>query len=126
MVPWPTTAVAVPPHSFPKNSLLKILLPDTKKIVQPEVARQIPFSGPVAQSVRAGATGPLKVKDSELKPVKSAIEVLFDKQLGQIVKVKSMVQIKGSMTFEANGMELPGKLDLTMENNMALGLAKGK
>ena len=75
---------------------------------------------------KAEAAGPLKVKDSELKPVKSAIEVLFDKQLGQIVKVKSMVQIKGDMTFEVNGRELPGKLDLTMENNMALGLTKDK
>jgi len=31
--------------------------------------------------------------------------------------MKSLIQIKGDMTFEANGVELPGKLDLTMENN---------
>ena len=39
-------------------------------------------------------------------------------QLGRFVEVKSLIQIKGDMTFEANGMELPGKLDLTMESNI--------
>ena len=63
------------------------------------------------------AIGPLKVKDSELKPAKSSLEMFFDRKLGRFVEVKSLIQIKGDMTFEANGMELPGKLDLTMESN---------
>ena len=60
----------------------------------------------------------MKVKNSELKPAKSSLEIFFDRQLGRFVEVKSLIQIKGDMTFEANGMELPGKLDLTMESNI--------
>ena len=71
----------------------------------------------VAYDQEDEAPGPLKVKNSELKPVKSSVEVLFDRKLGHFIEMKSLIQIKGGMTFEANGMELPGKLDLTMENN---------
>ena len=64
------------------------------------------------------APGPLKVKDSELKPAKSTLEIFFDRKLGRFVEMRSLIQIKGDMTFEANGMELPGKLDLTMGNHV--------
>ena len=64
------------------------------------------------------APGPLKVKDSELKPAKSSLEMFFDRKLGRFVEVKSLIQVNGDMTFEVNGMELPGKLDLTMESNV--------
>jgi hypothetical protein len=33
------------------------------------------------------------------------------------VQSNSLIQIKGNMTFEANGQELPSKLDLTIEQN---------
>ena len=72
----------------------------------------------VAYDQEDDAPGPLKVKDSELKPAKSSLEIFFDRKLGRFVEVKSLIQIKGDMTFEANGMELPGKLDLTMESNI--------
>ena len=72
----------------------------------------------VAYDQEGEAPGPLKVKNSELKPANSSFEILFDRQLGRFVEVKSLIQIKGDMTFEANGMELPGKLDLTMESNI--------
>lgn len=78
----------------------------------------------VDYSRKEDAAGPLKVKDSELKPVKSGIEVLFDRRLAAIVEVSQMVQIKGDMTFEVNGMNLPGKLDLIIENSMNVGLKK--
>ena len=71
----------------------------------------------VAYDQEDDAPGPLKVKDSELKPAKSSLEIFFDRKLGRFVEMKSLIQIKGDMTFEANGMELPGKLDLTMESN---------
>lgn len=61
--------------------------------------------------------GPLQVVDCEIKPVNSAIELLFDRKLGRYVSEKSKIQVKGDMTFEVNGMKLPGKLDLTMEQN---------
>ncbi len=63
------------------------------------------------------APGPLQVVDSEIKPVNSAIELLFDRKLGCYVSEKSKIQVKGDMTFDVNGMKLPGKLDLTMEQN---------
>jgi hypothetical protein len=63
------------------------------------------------------AIGPLQVVDSELKPVHSAIELLFDRKFGRYVSEKGKFQVKGDMTFEVNGMKLPGKLDLTMEQN---------
>ena len=72
----------------------------------------------VAYDQEGEAPGPLKVKNSELKPVKSSVEVLFDRNLGHFIEMKSLFQIKGDMTFEANGMELPGKLDLTMDSNI--------
>ena len=71
----------------------------------------------VAHDQEGDAPGPLKVKESELKPAKSSLGIFFDRKLGRFVEVKSLIQIKGDMTFEANGMELPSKLDLTMESN---------
>ncbi|MBC8324233.1 MAG: hypothetical protein H8E27_01210 [Verrucomicrobia subdivision 3 bacterium] len=63
--------------------------------------------------------GPLTVKDSDLKAAKSKIELLFDRKLGRFVETKSLIQVTGEMTFKANGQELPGKLDLTIEQNTA-------
>ena len=63
------------------------------------------------------APGPLQVKASELKPVKSVYEVYFDAKLGRFVDVKTSVQLKGDLTLEINGMDLPGKLDLTIGNH---------
>ena len=57
------------------------------------------------------------MKASELKPVKSVYEVYFDAKLGRFVDVKTSVQLKGDLTLEINGMELPGKLDLTIGNH---------
>jgi len=34
--------------------------------------------------------------------------------------------VKGDMTFDVNGMELAGKLDLTMENNTVVSAPKKK
>ena len=61
--------------------------------------------------------GPLKLRDSKLKAVKSSMDVLFDREIGRFVTVKFLVQIKGDMTFVANDMNLPAKLDLTMQQN---------
>ena len=44
--------------------------------------------------------------------------MFFDRKLGRFVEVKSRIQVNGDMTFEVNGMELTGKLDLTMESNV--------
>jgi hypothetical protein len=70
-----------------------------------------------AYEMNGPAVGPLAVKDSDIKPAKSKIDLLFDRQLGRFVETKNLIRVKGDMTFVANGQELPGKLDLTIEQN---------
>ncbi len=67
---------------------------------------------------------PLKVKDSQLKAAKSEIVLLFDRKLGRFIETKNLIQIIGAITFEANGQKLPGKLDLTIKQNITEAPAK--
>ena len=69
----------------------------------------------VAYDMEDNPNSPLKVKDSELKSAMSSVEMFFDRKQGRYVQTRSLVHIKGDMTFETNGMELPGKLDLMIE-----------
>ena len=62
--------------------------------------------------------GPGLVKNAELKPTKSSVEVLFGRKLGRYVEIKLMVQAKGALTVEADGKELPAKVDITFEQGM--------
>jgi len=68
----------------------------------------------------ADATSPLKVLESDLKVAESKGAILFDMEDGQIVRSQSKVQLKGTLKLEVMGMELPGTLDLTMENSVKL------
>ena len=58
------------------------------------------------------------VKNAELNPAKSSVEVLFDRKLGRFVEIKLMVQAKGDLTVEAGGKELTAKVDITFEQGM--------
>lgn len=69
-------------------------------------------------SLEADSPLPLTVKGSELKPAESKGELLFDRELGQVVSSTSSVQIVGDITFVINNMELPSKLDLKIESSM--------
>ena len=71
----------------------------------------------IAYEMKGENAGPLKVKDSDIKAAKTKIELLFDRLTGRFVETKNLIQVKGDMSFEANGQELPGKLDLTIEQN---------
>ena len=62
--------------------------------------------------------GPGLVKNAELKPAKSSVEVLFDRKLGRYVEIKLMVQVKGELTLEAGDKELPAKWDCTFEQGI--------
>ena len=62
--------------------------------------------------------GPGLVKNAELKPAKSSVEVLFDRKLGRYVERKLMVQVKGELTLEADGKELPAKWENTFEQGI--------
>ena len=63
---------------------------------------------------------PFTVTKSELKIASSKGELLFDREKGQFVSNTASMRIVGDMTFSIMGMELPGKLDLTMESTITL------
>lgn len=63
---------------------------------------------------------PLKLKGSELKAEESAGVIYFDRELGRVVESNSSIRITGTITFEANGMELPSKLDLKMQSEVVV------
>jgi hypothetical protein len=63
------------------------------------------------------ANTPLKAVKSNLKIDSSDGTILFDREEGQSVSNRGKIRIKGDMTFSANGMEIPGSLDLKIETN---------
>jgi len=63
---------------------------------------------------------PLKVLKSDLKIVSGDGFILFDREAGCIVVSKGKTQIKGPMTFQSGGQEIPGELDFTLDTNMEL------
>lgn len=67
-------------------------------------------------SVAADSPLPIRLKESKLKIENSESTVLFDAQLGRVMQSKESVRIKGPLTFEANGQELPSELDLTIKS----------
>jgi hypothetical protein len=74
----------------------------------------------VAYAMDPNGKSPLKVKSSELKVTASEGTILFDRQAGSIFESVSKLRIEGDMKMEINAMELPAKLDLTIENKTAL------
>lgn len=58
---------------------------------------------------------PLELKDSDLEIEASEGEILFDRQLGRDVKNHYKTEVAGSLTFVANGQEIPAELDLTLD-----------
>ena len=57
----------------------------------------------------------LQLTKSDLKIKESASTILFDRERGHVVSRVSKVRIDGPLTLTINGMELPGKVDLTMQ-----------
>jgi hypothetical protein len=58
----------------------------------------------------------LKLLKSDVKVDSSDETILFDREEGQVVSSQAKVRIKGdNLTFSANGTELTGALDLTIE-----------
>ena len=58
----------------------------------------------------------LQLTKSDLKIKESASTILFDREKGHVVSRVSKVRIDGPLTLTINGMELPGKVDLTMQD----------
>lgn len=62
-----------------------------------------------------GSQLPLQVKESDLKVESSEGAYWYDPELKEIVEIQDKNNFVGTMTFVANGNELPAELDLTME-----------
>jgi len=68
----------------------------------------------VEYAMDADSPSPLKLVASNLKIGDANGVILFDQEAGRIAEETSKVQIKGDITFEVNGMQLPSQLDLTL------------
>ncbi len=63
---------------------------------------------------------PSKVTKADLKVESSDGTILFDRMTGRIVSAKEKFQLKGTLSFSAQGKEFPGELDATVETNQEL------
>jgi len=72
-------------------------------------------TGAVSYAQDPGAQSLFKVLNSDLKVGTSLGTVLFDREAGEIVESSETLQVLGPMMFSVNGMEIPGRVDLTME-----------
>lgn len=69
-------------------------------------------------SMDPNSASPLKVAQSKLTVAASEGEILFDRELGHIVETHEKLQVTGDMSFNINGMDLPGSMDLTLESTV--------
>jgi len=74
----------------------------------------IVFTG-VKYTTDPNGASPLKVVTSDLKIESSFGQYLVDREKGLIVDRSTNTRVAGPMTFEINGMQLGGKVDLTLE-----------
>jgi hypothetical protein len=73
------------------------------------------FHNTVVYAIDPTGPLPLKVVNSDLKIESSMGTIYYDRQMGIAVESGGITRIAGPMTFEVNGMQLPGKLDLTLD-----------
>lgn len=64
--------------------------------------------------------GPLRIVNSDLKIAESSGTIYFDRQRGEMAGTQERVRIRGQLTFDVNGMQIPGNLDLTMSRQMVV------
>lgn len=69
----------------------------------------------VTYEMAADSPSPLKLVNSDLKIESSEGTILFDRKLGRIHERKQAIRIKGDLTFKVGEMELPSKLELTLD-----------
>ncbi len=63
------------------------------------------------------ANAALRVAKSDLKVTESDETILFDRELGAVRQLTRKFRIEGPLTLVINGMELEGKVDLTIQEN---------
>lgn len=75
------------------------------------------FTGAVTYALDPNSPLPVKVVNSDLKIGNSLGTILFDRERGEVVDSSETLQITGTLTLSVNGMELPGKLNLTFDSS---------
>ena len=65
----------------------------------------------------ANAETPVKITASDLKVESSSGKFLFDNKRGMVTQAELKFRLVGSLKLDLNGMELPGKLDLSIETH---------
>jgi hypothetical protein len=66
--------------------------------------------------IREGGQIPGKVTKSDLSVDSSQHTLLFDREKGRVVDMKSRIRVKGNVALEIAGNDLEGTLDLTMDS----------
>jgi hypothetical protein len=65
----------------------------------------------------ANANTPAKITGSDLKVESSSGKILFDNKRGLVTQSELKFRLVGELKLDINGMELPGKLDLSIDIN---------
>src|SRR5262249_42314673 len=73
------------------------------------------FQSTVTYDLDPNSPIPLKVAKSDLKIDSSTGTVLWDREAGQVVEKTEATHLLGPMTFSVNGMDLEGRVDLTID-----------
>jgi hypothetical protein len=73
------------------------------------------FQSTVTYDLDPNSPIPLKVAKSDLKIDSSTGTILWDREAGQVVEKTEATHLLGPMTFSVNGMDLEGKVDLTID-----------
>ena len=71
----------------------------------------------VELSQDANANTPVKITGSDLKVESSSGKILFDNKRGLVTQSELKFRLVGELKLDINGMELPGKLDLSIDIN---------
>ena len=70
----------------------------------------------VALSTADVSKATLRVANSNLNPVESAGEILFDRVAGEFHSTKGKIRVQGNVNFTTKGLPVSGAMDLTIEN----------
>lgn len=78
------------------------------------------YAGSVKYTQLDDPNAQFKVVNSDLKVDSSMGTLYFDREKGEVIEVTQNIKISGPMTFNINNMELPGKVDLTLDSQTVI------
>ena len=74
----------------------------------------------VSYLIDPNSTTPIRVKESALTIGASEGTIYFDREKGAVVQTINKTTVQGTLTLVADSIELPGKLDLKIEEKITL------